>query len=292
MVKLYADHYFSIGHVHLTGGKPCQDYALSGVYENSAFAIVSDGCSTGGQTDVGARVTALSTSEAIKRHLAFGKELSVTDAVAKINMWQMAAISGARNILGLEAKDMLATCIYACVTPEGGYLNIQGDGVVAVKDLWGNIYMSRVEWAENTPFYPAYIEGGLDNFISAHGGDLSAKRVKKENFRRMNDGREIEIGTEDFSLAEGLRGVSLFFDPPKMKDIAFIALFSDGVAQIDGMDWKDAVYEFMSFKNFAGVFAKRRMIRGIKNSQKTSRGPMDDIAYAVIRFDDEKNAEG
>jgi len=54
------------------------------------------------------------------------------------------------------------------------------------------------------------------------------------------------------------------------------------VTQIDGVDWKDAVVQFLAFKNTAGEFAKRRMIRGIKDANKKGRGPFDDISYAVI----------
>lgn len=282
MIRFYTDHHFSIGHSHFIGGKPCQDYSVSGVFGNSAFAVVSDGCSTGGQTDVGARVVALSTAEAIKKHFALKLE---------INLWQKAVISGARTMLGLESKDMLATCIYACVTPEGGYINLQGDGVIAIKDLWGDIYMSRIEWSDNMPFYPAYSENGLEGFISAHGGDLDAPRLKKEDVRRMRSGYDVELDIKNLSLREGISGINMFLDPAKMKDTEFVALFSDGIAQVDGMDWKDAVCEFLAFKNVAGEFAKRRMIRGIKDAQKSGKGPIDDISCAVIRIENEKNSE-
>lgn len=292
MIRFYPDHHFNIGQAHFIGGKPCQDYAVSGTYNNSAFAVVSDGCSTGGQTDVGARIIALSTAEAIKKHLALGLGAIDEQAAFKVNLWQKAAMAGVRSMLGLEPKDMLATCIYACVTPDGGYINLQGDGVVAIKDWRGNIFMSRIEWLENMPFYPAYAENGLDGFISAHGGDLKAERLKREDARRMKGGCEIEPETKWLSLRDGIGGINLFFEPVKMKDIEFIALFSDGIAQFEGLDWKDAVCEFMAFKNVAGAFAKRRMIRGIKDAQKSGRGPIDDISYAVIRTENESNSEG
>ena len=293
MIRFYTDHYFSIGHAHFVGGKPCQDYAASGVFGDSAFAIVSDGCSTGGKTDVGARVIALSTAEAIRRHFALnaGKDAINEEALLKINLWQKAVISGARNMLGLEAKDMLATSFYACVTPEGGCINLQGDGVVAIKDLRGNIYMSRIEWSDNMPFYPAYAESGLEGFIAAHGGDLKALKVKKEYVRRIRDGDELEAGHKELSLKERVGGISMFIDPVKLEHIEFIALFSDGITQVDGMDWKDAVREFLAFKNITGEFAKRRMIRGIKDAQESGKGPIDDIAYAVIRIGREENSE-
>ena len=68
MIKLHTDHYFHIGDTHLTAGKPCQDYAISSVDNNAAFAVVSDGCSTGGDTDIGSRIIALSTITALREY--------------------------------------------------------------------------------------------------------------------------------------------------------------------------------------------------------------------------------
>ena len=67
--RFYVDDYFHIGQMHLGSGKPCQDYSFSGIIDEGAFAIVSDGCSTGRHTDVGARIIVLSTVNAIQRWL-------------------------------------------------------------------------------------------------------------------------------------------------------------------------------------------------------------------------------
>ena len=56
--------------------------------------------------------------------------------------------------------------------------------------------------------------------------------------------------------------------------------------QADGMNWQDAVLDLLAFKNLNGEFAKRRMIRFIKDSKKNDKkGPLDDISFAVIRID-------
>jgi serine/threonine protein phosphatase PrpC len=74
----------------------------------------------------------------------------------------------------------------------------------------------------------------------------------------------------------------MVFNALEMEEIEFIALFSDGVTQVDGVDWEDAVVELLSYKGTAGEFVKRRMIRAIKDWQKIGKGPTDDIACAVI----------
>ena len=48
------DCYYEIGHSHIF----CEDYALAGIVNNIGYAIVSDGCSSSDNVDVGARVLA------------------------------------------------------------------------------------------------------------------------------------------------------------------------------------------------------------------------------------------
>lgn len=63
------NHAFHIGAQHLSLGKPCQDYAVSGsINDTTAYAIVSDGCSSGGETDIGARIVALATKRALEEN--------------------------------------------------------------------------------------------------------------------------------------------------------------------------------------------------------------------------------
>ncbi len=64
-MKFHTDHHFIIGHGHLADGKPCQDYTLSGLVGGGAYAVVSDGCSSAGQTDIGSRIIAITTGNAI-----------------------------------------------------------------------------------------------------------------------------------------------------------------------------------------------------------------------------------
>ena len=100
------------------------------------------------------------------------------------------------------------------------------------------------------------------------------------------DGNFFESGIKHYTLSKGIRGAII--NIPKdllLKELEFIAVFSDGVTQIDQVDWKDAVAMFMSFKNTTGEFAKRRMIRGITDAQKNNKGPIDDISYAVVRVE-------
>jgi hypothetical protein len=297
MIQLQTDHYFHIGKVHLTGGKPCQDYAISQVYNQAAFAITCDGCSSGGHTDVGARVLALATADALKQYWEVYGTTQPEIAIPEINLNQRLKLASARHVLGLQPNDMLATCLYAYLGPGGGFIHIQGDGVVALKFADQSIQMYSYEWLDNRPFYPAYANGQLNSFIASHGNDLQALRVTEEVWQYTTNQEEKLFSSGQYSLSEGIRGITIEIPSPELliaPRLEYIAVFSDGITQIDNVKWQEAVIEFLRFKNTKGEFAKRRMIRGIKNMQKDNKGPLDDIAYAVIRLDqtgkEEENA--
>ncbi len=281
-MRITADHAFHIGSQHLRIGKPCQDYALSGygsdsTGEDAHFAIVSDGCSSGGQTDVGARITAHSTATALRRTAPFG-DGEVVDAVAQHIGFT------ARTALHLDQEDMLATCAYVLISDRDDPLVVRiiGDGVLATRDTAGNLEMTRIDWADNMPVYPAYYVDSYRSFIEAHGGDADLSRVTKTTFCAIG-GHSSQM-VESLRLSACLRGVQVEFDPAYTVDAA---VFSDGVTQVDGVDWRDVVTDLMSFKSTAGDFVKRRMNRFLKECQRHGKGPIDDISMACIHFEHE-----
>ncbi len=288
MIKLFTDHHFHIGQAHLNGGKPCQDYAFSKAQEGLAYAIVSDGCSTGGDTDFGARLITRAAASTIHDHWAARKYILGETVTQNISLRQHVLFSGARDILRLEFKDLLATCMYAYITPKGGIVHLVGDGAIAIKYRSGKVKLFRYDWANNTPLYPAYREDSFESFIKAHSGDIKSNVLTEEIWIATPDYGLIPFATQEYTLDTALQGSTLFFTPEDLStEIDFIAIFSDGATQVDKMVWKDAVSQLIAFKNTAGGFAKRRMKKFVKESHKIGRGPIDDIAYAVVRIEEE-----
>lgn len=294
MIRFYTDHYFQIGSAHYSNGKPCQDYSRSGSNELIACAIVSDGCSTGGHTDVGSRVLTLSTFQAIRDHAkASGGALDT--AVVSITSRQQQIIGTARLMLGLERVDMLATCGYAYLTKHGGFVHIQGDGVVALKYRNGDIKMFRYDWAKNAPFYPSYDDTDAKTYINnpnLHGGDERTALLTEIETLKYFGGTYSAEQIRILPFSEGRNGAVINISRAELAELEYCAVFTDGITQIgklprgeEFIDWKDAVVEFLSFKSPAGEFAKRRMIRGLKDFEKNGKGPADDISYAVVRID-------
>ena len=268
-MQFSTDHAFHIGGVHTREGKPCQDFALSGVHENVAYITVSDGCSTGGMTDVGARVWALSARRGIINPGA-------------------AIPAGAMGVLGLDPDDLLATSLLLMCNQEGvGAFSIRGDGVVAFANNRGTLFTTKVEWANNTPCYPAYCRDNYAAFVAAQGGDLSAPALSWETWSAtVDEPVMLKVASGTLSLGEGLNGYGDTFDFNDNNQLRFnyLALFSDGVQQVEGVEWYEAVRQLLAFKTTPGAFARRRMRRFLDDAAKVGRGPQDDIAYAVINL--------
>lgn len=288
---LFSDHHFCIGNQHLRQGKPCQDYALSGSENDGAFAIVSDGCSTGRNTDIGARIVTLSAAMAIK-NLNIGARYSFEACnPQKISVQQQFIIGGAKQMFGISREDLLATCVYAYLTPYGGFAHLAGDGVIAWKRNDGIIVMTRYDWDGNMPLYPIYADDHYVSFVRGHGGKSEAKVLAKETWRYASNKFE-QVANERLTLEQGIGGITDFFSAKEaQQSLRFLAVFSDGVTQVHDVDWKDAVVQLLNFKNIAGDFAKRRMIRFIQDIEKDKSFPSDDIAYAVIRVNENDATE-
>lgn len=283
-MKFETDSHFLIGKMHINSGKPCQDHALSGnITESAAYAIVTDGCSTGHHTDMGSRILSFATVNAIKEEWERTRDFTRDTTSSRIAFQQQVGIQSQRRILGLSTMDLLATCVYVAVSETGGYIHVQGDGVFAVQTKKGEIFMTRLDWQDNKPCYPVYAEDSYRSYIAAQGGDLTQPALMVQNWSREVDGSYQEVFSQEVSLADGLLGWKQDISSEELVDLEYISVFSDGITQIEGIDWKDAVSQALAFKSPNGEFVKRRLNRMTRDSEKLGKGPLDDIACACVK---------
>lgn len=269
-MRFIADHAFHIGNQHLRNGMPCQDYAASEARSDSANAVVSDGCSSGGKTDIGARIVALNTLNALRE----GNAVTIP-----FDQYCFSLDEAVRQELNLKHEDMLATIGYIRANMQLAELRLLGDGVLAVQ--WGDtdVAMMRIEWANNMPAYRAYM---LDDYAGLRNA-MKDWMLPNEHVWYHGDGTQ-HVYSRSFD--EGIKGTNWVY--PISSTAAYptnFAIFSDGVAQVTAMDWKDVVKELMSFKSYEGDFVKRRMNRFIRDIHTAGKGPMDDIAMACVHIE-------
>jgi hypothetical protein len=277
-MKLITDHSFHIGEQHLRQGKPCQDYALSGTLDHeTAYAIVSDGCSSGGLTDIGSRLISLATLRALTLQLNQGGGLEFIGATRNGLMETYQAS------LGLHPKDLLATSLFAVTNGDQVLVSVIGDGVVALQYEYGLMIISY-EWNNNTPYYPIYQPTGHDAaFSTVHQGSLFPLTITTTSETTGRAVKPVDLMT---GMRDQLSSYPLYSET--LGQLQSLALFSDGVGQVDQFGQATAVQALLSFKSTSGQFAVRRMNRFMAESKKVGRGPVDDIAFAVIHISYEK----
>ncbi len=281
-MNMATDHAFHIGEQHLRNGKPCQDYALSGKLSDTlAYAIVSDGCSSGGQTDIGARLVALATERAIRECVQQN-----IFAPASINAERDLYIEAYRRTLQLPLDDFLATSLWAIVQKDSLLLSVTGDGALAVMfDDHTEPLLYDISWDKSAPYYPAYRLGGLNERFKQHHENPTPLTITKN--QQVGEG-ELNMTADQHYIEPGMSGLEFTFsrnDDLFSSRICGVALFSDGVTQVDGISTIDVARALLSFKSTTGQFFTRRMNRFLQNARKVGRGPLDDIAGAVIHFE-------
>ena len=147
---MVANSYYEIGYDH----KVCEDYSLSGQKDSLLYTVLSDGCSSSENSDVGARLLC---------HIAKGIILYLNDRGVNIfNAQEYQTIFKELLIRKcLEVKQSLGTSIdtfdatlLASIIKDGYALNMAwGDGyLVKIKKGMG-IETTEIKYTTGAPYY-------------------------------------------------------------------------------------------------------------------------------------------
>lgn len=270
-----ADAHFRMGTSHEAEGSPCQDYALA---ENGtmAWAAVSDGCSTSGHTDIGARLWCL-----VARQLRlFSPKLTHYSDL----MYPMILDTSMR--LGLAQTDLDATLGVIFELRDGSIRSfLWGDGVMAARTPRG-IEIVQVEWAGNMPGYPSY---ELDKtrraeFVTQSTSLADGAAPCVMTCITIDPDGSVDSYRQGYFASEGLLGMQANW--PSGTDVAVV--LTDGVGQMSGLPMGDVVTELLSIPSARqGAFAKRRLNSALKRWAKDGHRPVDDISIAaLVKIDD------
>ncbi|MBL8259421.1 MAG: protein phosphatase 2C domain-containing protein [Candidatus Competibacteraceae bacterium] len=168
------DAHYTIGKLH----SYCQDYALQG-WEPFPYVVLSDGCSASPNSDVGARLLALTARAELARfakiprdgagladrHWALGRDI-IRSAARRVQ-------DLALNPEALDATLLVAWCDGAAV-----HLHCYGDGCIAMRDAAGELTVIEIEYAENAPYYLTYLlEAERRALYEEAVGDAEAAQV-------------------------------------------------------------------------------------------------------------------
>ena len=273
-----ADSAFVIGTTHPI----CQDYVVAGNPSTTApYVILSDGCSSSPDTDIGARLLVKSAEWVLNRQSP--KDIRDLHAGAAADALELAAL------VGLTPQAVDATLLTAHVHGNELILACSGDGVILVQDWSGVIEGYSISYLSGYPRYPTYTHQPDRLAFLESCGDPQ-KEIKC--FR--GDPNQSTLLLED-TFSSGERTEVFTF---KARSYRYAVLLSDGIHSFCStrgsessksarpIGFQSLARELVSFKNVRGAFAGRRLKRFLKDSALNGWQHTDDVALGAIYLGD------
>ena len=280
--RALTDAAFVIGQSHLDNGKPCQDYALSGgvVGPNSMlWSAVSDGCSSGGHTDVGARMWLHSVGPALAQVVE-----------PSLEAVKQALLTAAHPLLAsFCARDALATVGLVATDGRKAWLCLLGDGAALIRTADGGLQTCEVRYSTNAPRYPSYelsfreCVNGLERWLQEHGSAVVEVESHTYDAAGNLTARKLEcVPAAEF---EGL-----WLEWADVAELTAVVVTSDGISSYREQTLKRAADELLSVKTVNGQFLQRRMAAMARRwKSEPSAMPKDDLSAGALWFVDAKD---
>lgn len=201
-----------------SGHKVCQDYA----YITERIALISDGCSTGKDTDIGARL--LVHSYLLKQ--------DINSAINHAN--------DLRKQLKLDPSSLCATLGILQIDNNQIDVGLWGDGFCIVKLKNTHPCVIHIEY-EKAPYYPIYQLYGHDDYLTQFG-----EPTWTETYNDIDPPCVVQT---KYTSSGGSLALTL-----EQNQIDYVLLSTDGLASFN----RDIISEFLEFKTLNGKFLERR----------------------------------
>lgn len=261
---IQVDSHYQTGRGHSV----CQDYALHGLRPRP-FVVLSDGCSSVPDTDVGARLLAWAARDYLAAPVAWRHGAAPRAGVLARQAAQQAA--AAARVLGLDSACLDATLAVAVVDQRHVHVYVLGDGCVIVRDHAGGVRSFCVSYSHNMPYYPSY---RLQPARKARYAEQSRTAFK----------RVVRSWTPAIELQDCRQATHLRFAVTRL---AALAITSDGLDSLPGngiaASW-DVAAELVRFRSVQGAFVTRRVRRLGRQWHRAGRPHDDDLAVGGIAF--------
>ncbi len=251
-----SDSMYAIGRGH----QVCEDYASSG----KDFAVLSDGCSSSQDTDLGARYLVSASASYFHLHGSSGFA----------PRWVITRASQAASWLGSTPSCLDATLLVAHRKDNSILLTAAGDGVLAIRHTSGALTTFHIDDG-GAPAYLSYLLDGARR--SAYAAAGYAERVVTV----FRDHVVVARVPLQFSTQFVLR---LHLDT---QGIEAVFLFSDGVSSFttggEPVPEQEVIAELCAIKGYRGEFVRRRMGRFLgKTCEQRGWHHHDDLAMAAL----------
>ena len=266
------DSAFYIGSTH----NVCEDYAVNG----DNYIIISDGCSSSKNTDIGARLLC----EYSKKNSCY----------KNLQSDLFPAISIISKYIGLSKNSLDVTFLLAYVEDnELLIINTIGDGNIIIKTKDGIIHVISMNYSKSAPYYINYYLSKNDDMlwekILSNNYVIEYTKIKHIGKTNGEDDYFIETSkspNNDFNPMFFIPNCDFSFSPKINKlaiessDIEWVALSSDGLSSFyeqittetskynNPISYIDVIIELLKIKNTNGRFVQRRLNKFRKNCIK------------------------
>ncbi len=278
-----SDSYYEIGAGHIF----CEDYATSGqiIHNNSTYhyAVVSDGCSSSKDSDIGSRWLARNFPKAVKLALTHPKE----EFQSRVQEFLVSSLQQGMEQFSAPLNTFDATLVAIVYDRLNDELHsfAWGDGKIFYKyrnDETG--YLTDIGYVSNAPYYLTYrqdIEREMryEAYFGKLYADILGYVVKPDGVVFLPE------------TAKSFQRFHYEKFPAVSSTLSFASVFTDGIdtfhmkGDVDIQMAKHNIYnQLTQYKNFHGEFVKRRMQKVKSFCQKEGWQHFDDIAVATISF--------
>lgn len=256
----HADGYFAIGKTHTV----CEDYVRCGTLPNGrSYAIVSDGCSSSDDTDIGARMLVL----AAEQYMHINDPIETSIGFRNIADMARSVVHSMR----LDPTCLDATLIIALETETQIAVYKMGDGVVAARFRNGSMTYSSTEFSNGAPYYPNYM---CDNLRHEGYRAMSGNDVTITEGVVSGDVAKRTMTMLDYGL---IQTIPLVF--PKT-DVDLVVMMTDGAVSfrkgLEPVPVGEIVKQILDVKVPTGEFMIRRAKRFLGNYCTTQGWHHDD----------------
>ncbi len=272
-----ADSVFKIGATHAV----CQDYVIARgrAPHGGPYVVLSDGCSSSPDTDVGARLLVKAMDLMLAR--------TAPRDVSRLHKECARTALGWADLMGLPAEAVDATLLSAHVCEDELIVACSGDGAIVLESNAGVLDLYAISSPSGYPFYPAYVHQP-ERLAEMLDNQRSVKEIKQ--FRRESPNAPFKL--LEMTTSESLTEVFRL----NVSDYKYVAVASDGLNsffhtqptptgnRLHSVCLTDALNQFWSFKNSHGAFVERRMKKFKKDAEARSWDHADDLAMGVIHL--------
>jgi len=264
------DTFLKIGDSH----KICQDYIIQG-NTPTPFLILSDGCSSSNNTEMGAGILC----HLAKQYLKYRQSNLHNLDYYKMGSWIIHNAELTARQLGLPISCLDATLIISFELD--GIINVfmYGDGAIICKNNSGIIEFNSVEFDKNAPYYLTYyIDEDRDKIYHINKNSKIFKTQMSET---------VSISKEYAYDAQITRRY-------QMSEYQSLLICSDGIQSFikktptekDMISIFEVLSSIMAFKTIKGEFLKRRLKKALNQFTKDDIVHYDDLSVgAYMRID-------